>query len=90
MKEKNVMARREKKEKKLAKVFVEHYAPNHMPGPKRQWSVLKKYLNNILLTRFHNDFFKGNSKKGHNSDKKKAKTCQLFLFDESIHEISKL
>ena len=37
----NVITRREKNEKKEEKVFVKHHAPNHIPGPKRQWSVLK-------------------------------------------------
>ena len=27
--------------KELEKVFVKQCAPNHMPDPKRQWSVLK-------------------------------------------------
>ena len=45
----------------------------------------------ILLTRFHPDFFsKGqNSRKGDNSDKKKKYGLVIFFHEEPIHEISK-
>ena len=34
---------------KLEKVFVKHYAPNHIPDPKGEWSVLT-YIDKHIQT----------------------------------------
>ena len=34
--------------KKLENVFVKHYAPNHMPDPKREWPLKEKKIRTSL------------------------------------------